>query len=242
MRSAGARLNYILHTHRGATQVELEELYSKYQLHECIAREFRAAGLEGELEEMGIPGRFGIDLLVQMQLHKRATIPTLVGLLKKHFEGEENPAQACADMILEAAEADAIEVLDQTDPIAVVVFEMDEETQEKLDQFQYPLPMIEEPQPVTALSQGGSGEPSSQNRVSAGKRLICCRHEVLLKAVCEHETWHRRFRSPEDRQDRCLRPSPGDLPTVAVCWHEGWRQAEQLLAWRRIRIRKASPL
>lgn len=37
----------------GATQVELEELYSKYQLHECIAREFRAAGLEGELEEMG---------------------------------------------------------------------------------------------------------------------------------------------------------------------------------------------
>lgn len=118
----------------GASQVELEELYSKYQLHDCIAREFRAEGFEGELEEMGVPGRFGIDLLVQMQLHKRATIPTLVGLLKKHFADHENPAQACADMILKAAEVDAIEVLDQTDPIAVVIFEMDEETQEKLDQ------------------------------------------------------------------------------------------------------------
>lgn len=132
----------------GASQIELELLYSKHQLHDVIGEEFKSQGFPEALEEVGIPVHFGIVLLTQMALFKRATLPTMVGVLRSHFKEEPCPAQACADMIRKACEEDVID----WDPKAqqlVVIYEINQELQERLDQFQYPLPMIEEPRPVT---------------------------------------------------------------------------------------------
>lgn len=140
----------------GATQLELEMLYSKHQLTKCIAGEFRDAEFEPAIEACGIPAAFGIDLLVQLVLHKRADVSTLVGILRRHFEHEEKPAQACADMLLKACEED----LCNYDPMSGMVimrpdFNITSDVQERLDRFQYPLPMIEAPRPVTHNKQTG---------------------------------------------------------------------------------------
>lgn len=149
-----------------SSQAQLELLYSKYQLHKCIAREAVDAGAEEDLTAMDIPVDFGVDLIVQMVLHKRADVSTLVGLLKKHFTDHENPAQACADMLFKAVGQDVVDLDelfvndDETGQrvrkhIFVVRHDISHELQEKLDQFQYPLPMIEEPKTVIHNRQTG---------------------------------------------------------------------------------------
>lgn len=138
----------------GSSQIDLERLYSKHQVFSCLANEYRDAGFEEALIEVGILASFGIDLLVQMCLHKRASVPVLVGLLKKHFKHETNPAQACADMILKAAAEDVIDWEDLSGT-AVVKYEVSADVQERLDRFQYPLPMIQEPESVNNNRQTG---------------------------------------------------------------------------------------
>lgn len=151
---------------RITSQVELELLYSKHQVMPMIKGEFIESGAAGLLKEKGIPEGFGLDLLVQMSLHKRAGVPVLVGLLKKHFQAEENPEQATADMLLKAAEADLVNVNEiiREDEITgqrskshefVVIYDITDDVQAALDQFQYPLPMVEEPVMVTSNSQTG---------------------------------------------------------------------------------------
>ena len=137
-----------------ASQVQLEQLFSKYQLHKAVAGFYQDMGCEQQLEELGIPVAFGIDLLVQINLHKRANIPTMVGLLKKHFEDELNPAQACADAIHKACEEDMLD-WDPLSQALVVRWEISAELQAKIDRFQYPLPMIEEPRTVHHNRQTG---------------------------------------------------------------------------------------
>lgn len=136
------------------SQIALEQLYSKYQLMDCIKGEFIAAGFPNELARLEIPVDFGIELLAQIALHKRAPIYTLVGLLRKHFLAEDNPSQACADMILKAAQEDFVDWNDLSQSV-IVKFILSEDVQEKLNQFQYPLPMIEEPSTVSNNKQTG---------------------------------------------------------------------------------------
>lgn len=132
------------------SQIMLELLYSKYQLHHCIAEYFREMDAEQCLEEIEIPVSFGIDLLVQMALHKRVDIATLTGLLMKHFD----TPQECVDMLDKACDADLMD-WDNISRTMVVRWDIPDELQAKLDQFQYPLPMIEEPQKVTNNRQTG---------------------------------------------------------------------------------------
>lgn len=127
-------------------QIELERLYSNNQVIPRIRAEFQgceAVQFTDYLIEKEIPVNFGIDLLVQMALHKRATLQTLIGILYHHF----NDAQVCADMLLKACMAD----LCNWDPglkLFIVVFEITPDVQEDLDRFQYPLPMVVEPRPI----------------------------------------------------------------------------------------------
>lgn len=137
----------------GATQIEMEELYSKSQLMDALREDF--VQNTAEIEALNIPAAFGIDLLAQMALHKRATPETLIGLLRHHFKDQANPDQACADMLLHACAcdlADMDEILDSFTEIThfmiVVRYEVSEAVQARIDRFQYPLPMIEEPQQV----------------------------------------------------------------------------------------------
>lgn len=140
-----------------ATQAQLELLYSKYQVISCLTKEFLKAGAAEGIESVGIPPAFGIDLAVQLVLHKRAKIPVLVGMLKHHFDQEENPAQACADMILKACQEDLCDWDPMTETV-VVIYDLtgnDPHLRAKLDRFQYPLPMIEPPQEVKNNRQTG---------------------------------------------------------------------------------------
>lgn len=148
------------------SQMQLELLFAKNQLIPRIQKEFLEAGAIAMIEDRGIPVEFGLDLLVQLVLHKRAHVAILIGILKKHFDEEECPEQAASDMLLKAAEADLCDIVtrNEVDPItqtyvrrhdAVMVFGISEDVQAELDQFQFPLPMVIEPVKLTHNAQTG---------------------------------------------------------------------------------------
>lgn len=127
------------------TQIEMERMYAKNQLIHRIKKEFLDAGALEGLAEKGIDGAFGLDLLVQMYLHKRTTVEVLVGILWRHFLHHENPFQACADALYEAVEKD---LADYQMNQFVVKWMISPEVQKEIDQYQYPLPMIVPPNEI----------------------------------------------------------------------------------------------
>jgi len=120
-------------------QLELEKLYSKNQLIPRIKEEFKASEIpfQKHMEEQGIDIEFGFNLLVQMALHKRATLPTLVGILRHHFDN----SQATADALLKASEIGLVDWHEEL-RVFIVRFTISDELQLELDRFQFPLPMI----------------------------------------------------------------------------------------------------
>jgi len=129
-----------------AHQIELERLFSKNQLLPRIRAEFstcKDVDFTGYLTERHIPIGFGIDLLAQMALHKRVNLPTLIGVLRHHFDD----SQITADMILKCAEADLVD----WSPVLrmlIVKFTITHDVQMELDRFQYPLPMVVRPRMI----------------------------------------------------------------------------------------------
>lgn len=143
-----------------AHQVELERLFNKNQLIPRIRREFQECdkvSFTKHMEDNKIPVPFGLDLLVQMSLHKRASLTTLIGCLRHHFQDN----QLTADMLYKAADANLV---DYSVPlrIFIVKFDISADVQAELDRFQFPLPMVVEPLPVLNnrstgyLTSGGS--------------------------------------------------------------------------------------
>lgn len=141
---------------KGASQIELEMIYSKHQLNKAIEAEFKEAGFEAQIESCEIPVQFGLDLLVQLVLRKRSDVATLVGILRHHFDtlDHESPAQACADMLLKSCEQDLCD-WDNLSGQVVIRYDISSDVQARIDRYQYPLPMIEEPRPVTHNRQTG---------------------------------------------------------------------------------------
>lgn len=133
-----------------AKQLELEKLHNKNQVLSRIRQEFidtKEIPFEEYFEHTGLPEAFGFDLLVQMSLHKRTDVGTLVGLLHRHFDS----MQECADALLKAAEANIVDYDTNFDQF-IVRFDISADVQEELDRFQYPLPMIVEPRKLTTNS------------------------------------------------------------------------------------------
>ncbi|MDR5839350.1 hypothetical protein [Caballeronia sp. LZ034LL] len=131
-------------------QLELERLFSKNQLMPRMRAEFEAEPeILEHLKAKEIPQAFGIDLLVQMALHKRCDLQTLVGTLRHHCD----KAQEVADLILKCVEADLCDYNDALRQF-IVIFEIDAKTQEEIDRFQYPLPMVVEPRELKHNAQG----------------------------------------------------------------------------------------
>lgn len=134
-------------------QMELERLYNKNQLIPRIREEFlneSAGSFVDYIQSKGIPINFGIDLLVQMALHKRTTLPVLVGLLNKHF----NDAQTTADMLLKAAEADLVD-WNPAYKQFIVRFTISDDVQDEIDKYQFPLPMVVEPRELKKNTDSG---------------------------------------------------------------------------------------
>ena len=125
---------------REAHQMELEKLYNKNQLLKRVRAEFiecKEVSFPKYIVSKGIPEAFGIDLLAQMALHKRASLPIMVGCLQ-HLTRDP---QECADLLYLCAEADLID----WDPVLetfIVCFTISAHVQEELDRFQFPLPMV----------------------------------------------------------------------------------------------------
>lgn len=143
-----------------AHQRELEKLYNKNQTITRIKSEFMNCSqfnFAEYMEAQKIPTGFGMDVMVQMALHKRCQLPTLVGLLDKHF----SDVQQTADMLFRCAEADLIDWSPNLN-LFVVRVTITQEVQEELDRFQYPLPMVVTPRTVKnnretgMLNSGGS--------------------------------------------------------------------------------------
>lgn len=136
-----------------AKQVELEKLYSKNQLMSRIKAEFqnfKEFDFSDLFIKLEIPVLFGFDLLAQMALHKRASLPTLVGTLQHHFD---NP-QVVVDMLYKAAKHDLID-WSPISRVFIVKITISADVQAELDKFQYPLPMVIEPKPLKNNRQSG---------------------------------------------------------------------------------------
>jgi hypothetical protein len=133
-------------------QRQLEYLFSKNQLIPRLTAEFSNpdCGFIDYLAKHQIPEKFGISLLVQMALHRRATLPTLVGILKHHM----NSAQETADMLLKAAQADLVDWSPDL-RLFIVKYVVTPEVQAELDRFQFPLPMVVEPKKIKNNTMSG---------------------------------------------------------------------------------------
>lgn len=138
-------------------QLELEHLYSKNQLLPRIKKEFMECqefDFVAYMKEHGILPELGIDLLIQMVLHKRTTLPILVGILRRHFEPLPNASQLTADMLYKCAEVDLVS-WDEVSQRFIIEFDICKDVQEEIARYQYPLPMVIAPEPVTNNRENG---------------------------------------------------------------------------------------
>lgn len=134
-------------------QFYLEEMFSKNQLNKRIRAEFINSedfNFVEYLEIQKIPTAFGIDVLTQMVLHKRADLPTLVGSLRHHF----NDSQLAADTLYKMAQADLVDY-DTSLRQFIIIYDISDDVQAELDLFQFPLPMVIEPLPVLSNKDTG---------------------------------------------------------------------------------------
>lgn len=134
-------------------QIDMEKLFHKNQLHPRIKAEFTAADLpfRDVMIKNGLDTQFGFDLLVQMVLHKRAALPVLVGILRKHFKGD---CQATADALLLACQIDLVD-WNPTTKQFIVKYDITQDVQDDLDRYQFPLPMVVEPRELKTNNDTG---------------------------------------------------------------------------------------
>jgi len=129
-------------------QKNLEETYSKYQLMPVLRSEF------GEIVEgFDDPdwGKFVVDVLCQIYLHRQADVTTMVGVL---YPVHGETPQIVADKLLVAAEEDYID-FDEDRQRFSVIYDLTDDVVSMLDKYQYPLPMITPPLPVKYNNQTG---------------------------------------------------------------------------------------
>lgn len=149
-------------------QIELERLYNKNQtvsrikkeFHDCTVFDFKQHMIDNKIDI-----EFGFDLLAQMAIHKRATVPVLVGILMHHYDDQPNCLQRTADALLNAAKADLVDWVDAIQQF-VVKIDIGEDVQRELDMFQYPLPMV---------------VPPIQLKSNRDTGYMCSRSSVILR-------------------------------------------------------------
>ncbi|AHC93967.1 hypothetical protein CH29_gp14 [Achromobacter phage JWAlpha] len=134
-------------------QKQLEVHFSNNQLIRRMRKEFsdcKNPDFVGFFNHMGWNENFCLDALVQIALHKRADLKTMIGTLRHHFA----TAQHVADGLLELAKNDLFDWDPQLE-IFIVKFGISEEVQHEIDKYQYPLPMVVQPQVLKNNKQSG---------------------------------------------------------------------------------------
>lgn len=157
-------------------QIEIEKLFHKNQLFPRIRSEFTTSEVDFEkfMVENNINPDFGIALLVQMVLHKRAHLAVLVGSLRKHFDGD---CQKTADEILKAINCQLV-FWNSTTRQVIVRFDIDASVQADLDRYQFPLPMVVEPKELKTNHETGyyTGQGSIILRDNHHEDDVCLDH------------------------------------------------------------------
>lgn len=100
------------------------------------------------MDQHNIPHKFGIEVLVQMALHKRCNFSTLMGTVRKCADS----GQQAADLLVKCVEAG---LLQWNDPLKMFIVNVtiSDELQEQLDRYQYPLPMVVPPRELVTNNQ-----------------------------------------------------------------------------------------
>lgn len=134
-------------------QRQIEQLFHKNQLIPRLTESYQTSKtpFAKAMNEVGIPHQFGFACLVQMSLHKRATVETMVGVLRYLCKGD---CQATANMLAKCVEARLMD-WDRTIEKFVIIWDITKQLQHELDAFQHPLPMIVPPRPVTSNQDTG---------------------------------------------------------------------------------------
>lgn len=121
-------------------QIDFEDKYNKNQLIKRLREEFSDPELLVIMEKADIPHKFGIDLLVQMCLHKRCSVSTLIGTLRNHC----NNINEIPELLLKAVKADLVDWNNEIEQF-IIVYDISEDVQQEIDTYQYPLPMLVRP-------------------------------------------------------------------------------------------------
>lgn len=145
-------------------QIDLENLYHKNQLKPRLNAEYDVEPIHEQADKLRLSQHFVRDLLVNMMILKRANISTLVGILHHHFD----TMQECVDAICVATEGDLLDYQSASDMFIVRIMVSDAIISE-IERFQYPLPMVVEPEPVMNNNQTGYLTPN------------CSRGSIILK-------------------------------------------------------------
>lgn len=134
-------------------QLEIERLFNKNQLVPRLREVFKEEKVFLEqMERYEIPHKFGLTVLAQIWLHRRANLPTMVGLLRHH--APDKKSQTCANLLLKCAEADFLYwFMDRQE--FMFKFDITTEVQLDLERYQYPLPMVIPPKEITNNLQTG---------------------------------------------------------------------------------------
>lgn len=134
-------------------QMQLETLFNKNQLIPRMRKEFEDSedlDFVGFFKSIDIDPKLAVDAMVQIALHKRADLPTMIGSLMSH----SNDAQHIADTLLKMAENDCFDYDPSIDKF-VVIYEMSDDVQMELEAFQYPLPIVSKPKEVKKNTDTG---------------------------------------------------------------------------------------
>lgn len=128
----------------------LEDIFNKNQTIPLIKKQFTDNQIMMTVLSTLGNENFYLDLMVQMVLHKRANLETLIGLLKRHFP----TLQEVADALMIAAEQDLVDY-DAAVEQFIMKWDVDQKTKNLINQYQYLPPMIVPP--LKVVGTRGSG-------------------------------------------------------------------------------------
>lgn len=125
-------------------QGTLENLFHRNQLMPRVLSEFTSnEQIKEMVKRSGLKPQFCFDLLVQMSIHRRANLSTLIGLLRHHFDD----SQATADALYIAADNDLVNYAPDVE-LFVTIATISQDVQDEIDKYQFPLPMVIPPEPI----------------------------------------------------------------------------------------------
>lgn len=133
-------------------QIELEKLYDKHELIPTLRSELEDSGFDFKdfFETANVPYEFGISLLVQLMIHKRCNPETMIGIMR----AKAKTTQEAADLIMVCVRIGCVHYEESVNML-MSKFTVSSDLQYRLDQFQYPLPMVIPPEPVKKNSDIG---------------------------------------------------------------------------------------